>query len=101
MKPKNILEQWVALESGDGLQQVQRVSRNLSIAALAICMCMSMAAVWTWPPALAFVFGGAVVGWLVGERNRLDSRKTVWPTVRGYLDWPRIHRDLAESRRHT
>jgi hypothetical protein len=98
MKTKDILAQWVAMETGDGLQRVQRVSRTLSVASFILCVSLTSLAAWFWLPGVGFVLGGAVVGWLIGERNRLDTRKHVWPTVREYLDWPRIHDDLAASK---
>ena len=96
MTPKVLLCRWVALERGDGIKRIRRITRSLSIGAFAICIAVGLASVYLGLPPLVFVFPGAVIGWLIAERNALESRLAYWPILRQYIDWSRVEKDLQE-----
>jgi hypothetical protein len=88
-----ILDRWMALEKGNGIEYGRAICRRLNIAACVLAAgVIALGAYWgyrTFIPVLPSI----AIGWLVAERNALSSRIDQWPTVRRYLDWERIERD--------
>jgi len=41
------------------------------------------------------------IGWLIAERNAVDSRIKMWPTFSQYIDWQRVEKDLADGGPHS
>src|SRR5688572_1652318 len=96
MAPKVLLARWVALERGDGIERVRRTTRNLTLGAFAICIAVGFVSIYFELPPLVFVLPGAAIGWLIAERNALESRLAQWPVIRQYIDWSRVEKDLKE-----
>jgi hypothetical protein len=82
---------------GDGIEKGRQWVRYLSIVAFvftAIAVFLStLKGIW---PLLLFV-PGVAVGWLLAERNALQSRIEQWSTLSEYLDWPKIERDFNQD----
>jgi len=97
MSPKTILSRWVAIEQGDEIRRIRRVSRNLSLAAYMIFFAALAICAYFQPPAWIALFPGLVVGWLIAEKNALDTRIAHWPVFRRYIDWARVEADLQAA----
>jgi hypothetical protein len=96
METRDILARWIAIETG-GIDGARRRAKQLSLAAFVLCVGVALVSGFIQLPGLAYVIPGALIGWLVAERNALESRCAQWATFRKYIDWPRVHEDL---RRH-
>jgi hypothetical protein len=94
MTPKILLSRWVAIERGDGIEQLRRITRYLTVGAFAICVAVVLLGIYFALPPLLFVFPGIAIGWLIAERNALQSRVAQWPVIRRYIDWARVDNDL-------
>jgi hypothetical protein len=93
MPTKKILGQWIALRSKDGIEHASRRVFYLSVAAFALATIAILASTLAAIPAIAFLFPGIAIGWLLAERNALQSRIEQWPALSEYLDWDKIERD--------
>ena len=94
MPTRTILARWVTLERGNGIEQVRRVSRYLSIGVVVLCALVGLAAAVVDLRCLVVAIPSAAIGWLVAERNALQSRMEQWPIFRQYIDWSRVDEDL-------
>lgn len=97
MTANEILTRWAAIERGDGLVKCQKISRVLTIIGVAGCIAIVAGTMWLGWVAGAFGIAGILIGWVIAERNALDTRVADWPTYRQYIDWPRVHQDLATN----
>src|SRR5262245_53625905 len=94
MERSEFLSRWSALESGSGLGEARAVSKRLSLSSLAICAFTAIAGLYFSPFSLVFVIPGIMIGYLIAERNALDSRAKQWAIFREYIDWPKVRQDL-------
>ena len=104
MQRHEILTRWVAIESGNGIENVRKTSHFFSIAAFTVCVAVGLVYAFFDLPSLVFEFPGALIGWLIAERNALESRIAQWPTFRQYIDWTKVREDLraqGTSQRNT
>ena len=95
MEQSELLSRWSDLESGRGLHTAKAVSRRLSLLSLVICTLTAIAGIYFSPLSLAFAIPGIVIGYLIAERNALESRAAQWNTLREYIDWPKVRRELG------
>jgi hypothetical protein len=66
----------------------------MAFACAAIAVFLStLSGVW---PILLFV-PGVAMGWMLAERNALQSRIGQWPALSEYLDWTKIERDFGQD----
>lgn len=91
---KRLLARWWSIENGDGFQRATRLVRVLSILEIAVTALLVIGFVRQWHP-VAVAAGAAVLGWVVSERNALETRMAQWPIARKYIDWDRVGRDLG------
>jgi hypothetical protein len=45
----------------------------------------------------AIAVAAAAMGWIIAETNALRWRLAQWPTLKRYIDWQRVHEDLAKD----
>jgi hypothetical protein len=93
----------LSLEKGTGVEDARRVSRWLSVGGLVTCMAVCLFATLVFGPwSMTVVMPSVVVGWMVSERNAVDSRIQQWPTMRRYINWKAVEADvLSETERLT
>jgi hypothetical protein len=72
----------------------QRIGRYLSIAAIVVFVAAIVMGHFIAIPNWVSVGLGVVVGWLLAERNALETRTKQWPIFRRYIDWNRVQTDL-------
>jgi hypothetical protein len=97
MNEQDLVRRWADLEWGSGIERARRICRRLTIAGLVLFAVVGVATVFDDIPRVALGLVGIVAGWLVAERNALRSRLAQWPTIRQYVDWPKVERDLGRS----
>jgi hypothetical protein len=97
MAPKAVLERWIALRGEEGIERARRTVTYLSVVAFGLTLVVALCATLTDWPAWALLLPAAAVGWLVAERNALQSRVEQWPALSEYLDWRMIQRDWEEG----
>jgi hypothetical protein len=97
MQPKDILTRWMNLEEGTGLAKAKLASRYLSIASFTICIAIALMGGYFELPWWVLVVPAVVVGWLIAERNALNTRVAQWPVYRKYIDWSRVRADLQSE----
>lgn len=97
MTSNEILARWHEIESREGLARAKKISRSLTIVALILCVVIGLVSIRYGLASIAYAVAGALVGWLIAERNALDSRIADWPTYRQYIDWSRVRQDLQIS----
>lgn len=95
MTPKAMLARWIALERSDGMAKAQTTARYLSLFALALCVLVAAGAALLGWRCLAIALPSVAVGWIIAERNALESRAKQWPIMRQYIDWEKVEQDLA------
>jgi hypothetical protein len=94
-----VLKRWKALKDSDGIQRTQRFSRHLSLAALLLCFPVAYGCLYGGLPSWLLVAMSITIGWLLAERNALDNRVKLWPTINKYIDWSHVDRDLCADDR--
>ena len=98
MPPSTILNKWIAIERGNGIERAKRVIRYLSFGAIALCILVGIAGALWGVSILAVALPSALAGWLIAERNALQQRIGQWPVVRQFIDWPRVEEDLRTGK---
>ena len=93
----SVLTKWVALKHGDGIVRAKKVSYYLSLITLALCFPVVFGCINGQVPAWLLVALSIAIGWLIAERNALDDRARLWPTISNYIDWSKVERDLQSS----
>jgi hypothetical protein len=93
---KYILKSWQALEKGEGLKAAASMVRMLRLLNVGLFLFIVAALYFHLHPGLIAV-AGLAHGWATAEANALRWRIAQWPTVRNYLDWDRVNKDLGDD----
>src|SRR5262245_22393812 len=94
-----ILQRWMMLKQDEGVSRARRVSLWLSVAALSLCIAVAYGLFSGRFPPWLLVAMSLPIGWLIAERNALDSRSQQWPTFSRYIDWSRVEADLVSDQK--
>ena len=89
---KQLLARWQALEKAGGLQHAASMARTLRFVGLVLCIFVVIAIYYSLHPAVVAV-AAAAMGWVIAERNALQTRVGQWPIVKTYIDWKRVEED--------
>lgn len=91
-----LLKRWELLRSGAGLARATSVARGLWFLGLALFLLVVFGIYYKFSP-VALVVASLATGWVVAERNALESRISQWPTFARYIDWQRVDADLSSK----
>jgi len=97
IEAKTLLLRWKALDQEEGLRRAISTARLLWFIGLVLCMVVVAGIVYKLHPA-AVAVAAAVMGWVVAERNALQTRVVHWPILKRYIDWKRVQEDLSNDR---
>jgi hypothetical protein len=90
---KQLLTRWQALENDGRLQRAASMARALWFAGLVLCIFVVFAVYYRLHPAFVAV-AAAAMGWVIAERNALQTRLGQCPIFKTYIDWKRAEEDL-------
>ena len=93
---KHILTRWQSLDNGDGLRQAKTAARVLTVAGFVLCLCVVFGVAYGFHP-IAIAVAATIMGWVIAERNALQTRAAQWPILKRYIDWKRVEADLRDD----
>ncbi|MEI8288307.1 MAG: hypothetical protein WCH99_02450 [Verrucomicrobiota bacterium] len=93
---KRLLTRWQSLEKDGGLQRAASMARMLWIVGLVLFLIVVFGVIYGLHPALIAAVA-AVLGWVIAERNALQTRAAQWPIFKSYIDWKRVQDDLKDD----
>ena len=93
---RRLLTRWLQLEEGDALRRAINVRLVLIVVGAVLGAVVILGVVYGLHPALIAAAAFAA-GWVTAERHALRARLAMWPTLREYIDWPRVRRDLSND----
>ena len=90
---KALLTRLKSLEDGEGLKKAYSFCRILQAGVIVLGL-LIFVSLYFGLPVLIIIFGALSAGWLIAERNALETRLKQWPEMKQYIDWEKVNRDL-------
>jgi uncharacterized membrane protein YqgA involved in biofilm formation len=89
------LKQWKALKEGGGMESASTKSASLfSVGALLSVVVVLLIYFQVHSSIVAIV--SVAIGWIIAERNALNSRIEMWPKLEKYLNWEIINESISK-----